>query len=326
MTWTRSKVQYGILQKICIRAIKYGPIPKHVAFIMDGNRRFADSKMLKQSDGHLYGFSKLSDTLQWCRDVGVEEVSIFTFSIDNFNRSPEEVSFLMNLAEEKLQELLDNIEELKADDICIRVIGSLGLLPTKIQSLAAQLMLVTRNHSRSILNICMAYNSRNDITNAMETVRLGVKEGKIIPSDITRELLSKCLYTRLSKPLDLLIRTSGEIRLSDFLTWQASENGTIYKFIGNYWPEFSWWDFLSSIFHYQMSYLQLSTLINSKQTTSIQSINNHDDDDDDEQEVNDNLQSMIYSHKENEAHQQRVNSFLDCLDNTFWQKMTILAA
>ncbi|VDP20612.1 unnamed protein product [Schistosoma margrebowiei] len=223
MTWTRSEVQYGILQKLCLHAIKYGPIPKHVAFIMDGNRRFADSKMLKKSDGHLHGFTKLSETLQWCRDIGIEEVSIFTFSIDNFNRSHEEVSFLMNLAEEKLQELLDN---------------------------------------KSILNICMAYNSRNDITNAMEIVRLGVKEGKIIPSDITQELLSKCLYTRLSKPLDLLIRTSGEIRLSDFLTWQALENDTIYKFINNYWPEFSWWDFLSSIIHYQMSYLQLSVSMN----------------------------------------------------------------
>ncbi|CAH8533339.1 unnamed protein product [Schistosoma turkestanicum] len=309
MTWTRSEVQYGILQKLCLNAIKYGPIPKHVAFIMDGNRRFASSNMLKKSDGHLCGFKKLSETLQWCRDLGIEEVSIFTFSIDNFNRSHEEVSFLMNLAEEKLQELLDNKNELKTDDICIRVIGNLTLLPVKIQCLAAQLMLITRNHSKSILNICMAYNSRNDITNAMEIVRLGVKQGKIIPSDITRELLSKCLYTRLSKPLDLLIRTSGEIRLSDFLTWQASENGTIYKFINNYWPEFSWWDFLSSILHYQMSYIQLSPLMNSKRIN-----NNHDD----------SMLNMIDS-QDNEAHRQRVNSFLDYLDKTFWQNMTVLA-
>ncbi|XP_018654417.1 putative dehydrodolichyl diphosphate synthase (dedol-pp synthase) [Schistosoma mansoni] len=276
MTWTRSEVQYGILQKICLHAIKYGPIPKHVAFIMDGNRRFADGKMLKKSDGHLHGFTKLSETLQWCRDIGIEEVSIFTFSIDNFNRSHEEVSFLMNLAEEKLQELLDNKDELKADDICIRVIGNLALLPAKVQSLAAQLMLVTRNHS----------------------------------NDITRELLSKCLYTRLSKPLDLLIRTSGEIRLSDFLTWQVSENDTIYKFINNYWPEFSWWDFLSSIIHYQMSYLQLSPLINFKR------MNNHDN--------NGLVLNMVHS-KEYEAHKQRINSFLNYLDQTFWQNMNILA-
>ncbi|RTG84334.1 ditrans,polycis-polyprenyl diphosphate synthase [Schistosoma bovis] len=248
MTWTRSEVQYGIIQKLCLHAIKYGPIPKHVAFIMDGNRRFADSKMLKKSDGHLHGFTKLSETLQWCRDIGIEEVSIFTFK----------------------------------DDICIRVIGNLALLPAKVQSLAAQLMLVTRNHSKSILNICMAYNSRNDITNAMEIVRLGVKEGKIIPSDITQELLSKCLYTRLSKPLDLLIRTSGELRLSDFLTWQP--------------------------------------LINSKRMMNNKLNNIHNDD-----SMNNNfILNRIHSN-ENEAYQQRINSFLDYLDQTFWQNMTSLA-
>ncbi|VDQ10392.1 unnamed protein product [Trichobilharzia regenti] len=148
MTWTRSEVNYGIFHRMCMRAIKHGPVPKHIAFIMDGNRRFADRRMMRKSEGHLHGFSKLSETLQWCHDVGIEEVSIFTFSIDNFNRSPEEVSFLMNLAEEKLNELLDNKDELKADDICIRVIGNLTLLPQKIQHLAAQLMLETRNHSR----------------------------------------------------------------------------------------------------------------------------------------------------------------------------------
>ncbi|CAH8622022.1 unnamed protein product [Schistosoma guineensis] len=226
----------------------------------------------------------------------------------------------MNLAEEKLQELLDNKDELKEDDICIRVIGNLTLLPAKVQSLAAQLMLVTRNHSKSILNICMAYNSRNDITNAMEIVRLGVKEGKIIPSDITQELLSKCLYTRLLKPLDLLIRTSGEIRLSDFLTWQVLENDTIYKFINNYWPEFSWWDFLSSILHYQISYLQLSPLINSKRMMNNKLNNIHNDD-----SLNNNfILNRIHSN-ENEAHQQRISSFLDYLDQTFWQNMTSLA-
>ncbi|RTG90917.1 ditrans,polycis-polyprenyl diphosphate synthase, partial [Schistosoma bovis] len=134
----------------------------------------------------------------------------------------------------------------------------------------------------SILNICMAYNSRNDITNAMEIVRLGVKEGKIIPSDITQELLSKCLYTRLSKPLDLLIRTSGELRLSDFLTWQP--------------------------------------LINSKRMMNNKLNNIHNDD-----SMNNNfILNRIHSN-ENEAYQQRINSFLDYLDQTFWQNMTSLA-
>ncbi|CAH8868143.1 unnamed protein product [Trichobilharzia szidati] len=319
MTWTRSEVNYGILQRMCMHAIKHGPVPKHIAFIMDGNRRFADRRMMRKSDGHLHGFSKLSETLQWCRDVGIEEVSIFTFSIDNFNRSPEEVSFLMNLAEEKLCELLDNKDELKADDICIRVIGNLTLLPLRIQHLAAQLMLETRNHTRSILNICMAYNSRHDITNALETVRLGVKEGKIIPSDITRELLSKCLYTRLSKPLDLIIRTSGEIRLSDFLTWQASENGAVYKFIQSYWPEFSLWDFLQAILHYQLTCLQLTPLLRSRRTQLTLNDNN-----DDEDCVTGNIANN--SLQETEARKQRVNSFLDFLDQKFWQNMTTLAA
>ncbi|KAA3672363.1 ditrans,polycis-polyprenyl diphosphate synthase [Paragonimus westermani] len=190
--------------------IKYGPIPEHIAIIMDGNRRFAATNRMKTSDGHLQGFSKLSETLRWCKDLGVKELTVFAFSVENFNRSSEEVSFLLQLAADKLSELLEKIEDLCADGICVRLIGNLSTLPTRIQRLGSELMLKTRHNTKSILNVCMAYSSQDELTESIEHIRAGVRDKLIYPSDISPELLSGCLYTRLSRPLDLLIRTSGE--------------------------------------------------------------------------------------------------------------------
>lgn len=249
----RDDVSYSFLQNIFMRLIRLGPIPKHVGIIMDGNRRFAAVNHLKKSDGHLQGLHKLSDVLRWCRDLGIEELTVYAFSVDNFNRSQDEVSFLFKLATEKLLELLGKLDELSSHGVCIRILGSLSMLPTRIQRLASELMLKTRHNTNWVLNLCLAYSSRNELTDSLEHIRQGVRSKSIHPSDINPDLITNCLYTRLSRPLDLFIRTSGETRLSDFLIWQSIYSGATHRIVQSYWPEFSFWNFLMAIVHYQIS-------------------------------------------------------------------------
>ncbi|KAG5443372.1 Dehydrodolichyl diphosphate synthase complex subunit dhdds [Clonorchis sinensis] len=260
MLWGLPEYRYDILQKLCMYLVKFGPIPKHVAIIMDGNRRFAASRNMHCSSGHTEGFSKLSETLRWCYDLGVEELSVFAFSVENFNRSQEEISFLFDLAAEKLQELIDKSDTLSSMGVCVRIIGDITMLPTRIQRIASEMMLKTRHNTRLFLNICMAYGGQNELTDAAERIRLGVRNKVLHPSDVNPDLLSQCLYTGHSRPLDLFIRSSGEVRLSDFLVWQAAHSGVVHKFVESYWPNFSLWDLLGAILHYQLTLLQMSRL------------------------------------------------------------------
>ncbi|VDP87776.1 unnamed protein product [Echinostoma caproni] len=201
MTWVCREPQYNFIQRCCMRILKCGPIPKHVGFIMDGNRRYADRKNLPCSDGHTHGFLKL-----WCKDFGVEELSVYAFSIENFKRKQSEVTFLFQLASEKLQELLSK-------RFCFRL------------------------SSIDVFAIPFGF------------------------SDIDPQLLSGCLHSRMSRPLDLLIRTSGEVRLSDFLVWSAATSGTVHKFVGDFWPDFSFWEFAQAILYYQLANTYLSVSV-----------------------------------------------------------------
>ncbi|OON14395.1 dehydrodolichyl diphosphate synthase domain protein, partial [Opisthorchis viverrini] len=134
------------------------------------------------------------------------------------------------------------------------------MLPTRIQRIASEMMLKTRHNTRLFLNICMAYGGQNELTDAAERIRLGVRDKVIHPSDVNPDLLSQCLYTGHSRPLDLFIRSSGEVRLSDFLVWQAAHSGVVHKFVESYWPNFTLWDLLGAILHYQLTLLQMSRL------------------------------------------------------------------
>ncbi|KAG7201705.1 hypothetical protein KM043_004432 [Ampulex compressa] len=241
-----------------LEIIKTGQVPKHVAFIMDGNRRYANKRKVKKIEGHSKGFDKLAETLQWCMDLGIPEVTVYAFSIENFKRSKEEVDELMKLAGEKFQRLLDEKEILMEHGVCIRVIGNLSLIPDNIRKLIAEAMVLTRNNTKAFLNLAFAYTSRDEITNAIKDVLKGVKAGDILPEDINEDLISKCLYTYKSPNPDLLIRTSGEVRLSDFLMWQIS-NTCVY-FATALWPDFSIWDFLSAVFYYQRCYPDLQEI------------------------------------------------------------------
>ncbi|KAG8588709.1 hypothetical protein GDO81_006070 [Engystomops pustulosus] len=222
MSWIRDK-ELSLIERLCANVLKAGPMPKHVAFIMDGNRRYAKKCHVERQEGHSQGFEKLAETLRWCLNLGICEVTVYAFSIENFKRSKEEVDGLMELARQKFTRLLEEKDKLQKHEVCIRVIGDLSLLPLDIQKLIAQAVLETKAYSKCFLNVCFAYTSRHEVTNAVCEVARGVQEGLIEPRDVTENLLDQCLYTSHSPDPDLLIRTSGEVRLSDFLLWQTSQ-------------------------------------------------------------------------------------------------------
>lgn len=214
LTWT---------QQFAMRVLQTSKIPRHVAFIMDGNRRYAKKHKLKSSaEGHIYGFDKLSEALQWCLDIGIEEVTVYAFSIENFKRSKDEVDTLLEMAREKFQKFLEEKDELNRRGICVRMIGNWKLLPVDLQKCMADAMLHTRNNTKAYLNVAFAYTSRDEMTESMRDILDGVEREELEPCDITDDLIRKCMYSGQSSDPDLLVRTSGESRLSDFLLWQVS--------------------------------------------------------------------------------------------------------
>ncbi|RZC42637.1 Prenyltransf domain containing protein [Asbolus verrucosus] len=243
-------LQWGlqIIEKFCINVIKCGPVPKHVAFIMDGNRRFAVKNKMQLSEGHFRGFDKLVETLQWCLELGITEVTVYAFSIENFKRSEEEVGTLMRLATEQLQKLLSN-EVIMAEGVRIRIIGNLLLLSEELQKLCAQVVLKTKDNDKAFVNVAFAYTSRDEIANAARIIVEGVKSGEIKNEDVDEDLIGNCLYTKNGADPDVIVRTSGEVRFSDFLLWQISNSQIC--FIQVLWPEFCIWDLLVCVFRYQ---------------------------------------------------------------------------
>ncbi|XP_016984112.1 dehydrodolichyl diphosphate synthase complex subunit DHDDS [Drosophila rhopaloa] len=267
MSWV-SDYKYTWTERLAMRTLRAcGHIPHHVAFVMDGNRRFARSQQIDKIEGHSRGFAKLADCLRWCLDVGVREVTTFAFSIENFKRSSEEVEGLFNLAREKFARLLEETARLDEHGIRIRIIGNIELLPLDLQKLVASAMLSTERNGKLFLNVAFAYTSRDEITQAVETVlRHGCED--LAAEDISERLLEECLYTRHSPPPDLVFRTSGETRLSDFMMWQLSTS--VLYFSNVLWPQITFWHFLASIVAYQRDRWQLEDFRRERRMESVQ--------------------------------------------------------
>ncbi|XP_029164778.1 dehydrodolichyl diphosphate synthase complex subunit DHDDS-like [Nylanderia fulva] len=254
MSWIKEHT-LNWFQLLVLKIIKTGHMPKHVAFIMDGNRRYAKKQEIPTTEGHKKGSDKLAEIISWCKQLGITDVTLYAFSIENFKRPKIEVDGLMEIIKYRLQQLLEEKDKLREQGICIRVIGNLSLLPEDVRQLCAEAMIITKNNNKATLNLAFAYTSRDEITHAIKDILRGVKRTDILPEDINEDLISHCLYTYKSPNPDLLIRTSGETRLSDFLLWQIS-NSCLY-FTDVLWPEVSVWNLLKAIFYYQRCYSDL---------------------------------------------------------------------
>ena len=209
-------------------------IPRSVAIILDGNRRYAKKLGIKPWKGHEYGMKKLEELFKWCQELGIKELTLYSFSTENFNRTKQEISFLFNLFKKKFYEIKNN-NDIFQNNIKVDVIGRIEMFPTDIRNAMLEAVQKTKNNKKLTVNFALAYGGRQEITDSVRNIAKKVKEGKIKPEDIDEELIKQNLYLH-SEP-DLVIRPGGEIRTSNFLTWQSVYSEWI--FIDKLWPEFT---------------------------------------------------------------------------------------
>lgn len=219
------------------RILQTGPVPQHIGFVMDGNRRFARQRNIELKEGHSAGFESMARVLEMCYECGVKSATVFAFSIENFKRSRHEVDWLMELAKGRFQQLTESGEMAEKYGVRIKVLGDTSLLPKDVQVSLREAEDITKNNTRATLNVCFPYTSRHEMAHAMRTIVKSTAKGTIQLDDINTQLVDECLYTGGQPPVDLLIRTSGVSRLSDFLLWQVSSKGCMIEFVDTLWPE-----------------------------------------------------------------------------------------
>ncbi len=200
---------------------------KHIAVIMDGNRRWAKAKNLPSMVGHKKGVEALKATMRACDDFGIKYLTVYAFSTENWNRKPEEVNFLMDLL---AQTLKNELNEMNENNVVISFIGDTTKLSDKLQEILKNAVETTKNNTGVNLQIAFNYGSRDELVHAVQNI---IKEGI---TDITEEVISKHLYTKDIPDPDLLIRTGGEMRVSNYLLWQIAYSEFIV--IPEFWPEF----------------------------------------------------------------------------------------
>lgn len=209
-------------------------IPNHVAIIMDGNRRWAKQRMLPIKLGHKQGAETLKKIVRYANKIGIKYITVYAFSTENWKRSEEEVNALMSLLENYLD---DFAKEADTENIVIKVLGSMDQLSENLKSSIDNTIKRTENNTGIVLNIALNYGGRDEIVHATKKIAEKVKEGLLNVDDITEEVFASNLYTKNEPDPDLLIRTSGEIRLSGFLPWQSVYSE--FLFVEKLWPDFS---------------------------------------------------------------------------------------
>jgi undecaprenyl diphosphate synthase len=220
--------------------VENGKVPRHIAIIMDGNGRWANQRGLDRSMGHQQGVETVKKITELCARIGVKYLTLYTFSTENWNRPTREVEALMGL-------VLDSLEEhiFMANNVRFRMIGDAMRLPEAVRERIRQCERNTAANDRMTMVVALSYSSRWEITQAAKTIAQQAVSGQLDPQDITEETISQSLTTSFMPDPDLLIRTGGEIRLSNYLLWQCAYS-ELY-FCDTYWPDFSEQDLLDAI-------------------------------------------------------------------------------
>lgn len=223
-----------------------GEIPKHIAIIMDGNRRWAKSHGLTAKLGHKEGAENLKKITRHANKLGIEYLTVYAFSTENWKRSEEEVGALMILFKNYLDDLVSAVD---TENIRVRIFGHIESLPENLQNSIKKAIEKTKNNTGTTLCIAFNYGGRDEITKATKEIAQDVSSNKISIDDINEKLIQKYLYTKDEPDPDLLIRTSGEIRLSNFLPWQLVYSEFVFS--NKYWPDFSEKDLEDAINTYE---------------------------------------------------------------------------
>jgi tritrans,polycis-undecaprenyl-diphosphate synthase [geranylgeranyl-diphosphate specific] len=241
---------YKLYEKWIWHQVKNGEKPEHIAIILDGNRRWASEKALKPWFGHEKGAEKVEQLLDWCLKLKVKSITLYAFSTENFNRPKAEIEEIMRIAEEEFRKILTD-ERIHKNKVRVKVIGRLRLLPESLQKLVMDVEKATQNYDDHFLNIAFAYGGRAEIVDAARKIAEGVQLGKLDIQNINESMFEKYLYTSHmpKQDPDLIIRTSGEERLSGFLLWQSAYSELC--FLDVYWPDFRLIDLLRAVRTFQ---------------------------------------------------------------------------
>jgi tritrans,polycis-undecaprenyl-diphosphate synthase [geranylgeranyl-diphosphate specific] len=221
-------------------------VPDHVAVIQDGNRRYARTQGESVNEGHREGAQTTEDVLRWCRELGVSELTLYAFSTENFDRSHEEREALFDLIEAKLRDFSD-AEEIHDNEVCIRAIGDVERLPYRVRDAVEYAEQQTADYDRFRLNVALAYGGRAELLSAARDVAAAVERGELAADEVDVEAIEQRLCRRPVRDVDLIVRTGGDERTSNFLPWHANGNEAAAYFCAPYWPEFSKTDFLRGI-------------------------------------------------------------------------------
>ncbi len=231
------------------REVRAGAMPEHIAIIMDGNRRYAEEVLGEPPmEGHKLGRKKLEEVLHWCLDLDIRVLTVYAFSMENFKRDPEEVEYIMELLERSLYEFADD-ERVHEEKVAIKIIGNHEVLPENVIEAMEYAEGKTGSYTEHTLNMAIAYGGRQDITNAVRAIAQEVADGNLDIDDITESTISNHISTTGQPDPDLVLRTSGEIRVSNFLLWQLAYSELYFTDV--YWPGFRHIDFLRAIRTYQ---------------------------------------------------------------------------
>jgi len=221
-------------------------LPKHIAIIMDGNGRWAKKKLLNRISGHMKGVDAVREVVTACRELGIKILTLYAFSIENWRRPKEEVKALMGLLKDYL---LKERQEMIENNIRLSAVGRLGDLPSDVQTTLQETMRMTKDCDGMILNLALSYGGRSEILHAVQGILSDFQKKKIEPEEINQERFTRYLWTWGLPDPDLLIRTSGEFRISNFLLWQIAY--TELYVTETLWPDFDRRELLKAIADYQ---------------------------------------------------------------------------
>ena len=241
---------YRVYEERLRAQVEREEIPGHIGIILDGNRRWASSQGLSEGIGHEEGANRAEDLLDWCHDLRIKTVTLYVLSTENLVRTPDELRELFVLIEARLRHLL-NDDRIVKDRVKVKAIGQLDLLPASIRDLLGEIERKTSGYDDHYLNIAVAYGGRAEITDMVKSVARDVRDGKLSPEQITEETVSGRLYTSFlpNQEPDLIIRTSGEERMSGFMLWQGAYSELV--FVDVFWPSFRKIDLMRAIRTYQ---------------------------------------------------------------------------
>jgi undecaprenyl diphosphate synthase len=226
--------------------IDYSKLPRHIAIIMDGNGRWAKKHAMGRIRGHRKGAQAVNTTVTACREIGIQYLTLFAFSSENWGRPSEEVHALMNLLTEYLEK---EASRLQKQEIRLATIGNTEKLDDSVREKLLEVVDLTKNNRKMTLTLALSYGSRDEILQAVKIIAERSRTGNILPADIDQKTFSSCLFTGNLPDPDLLIRTSGEYRMSNFLLWQCAYSELYFTDV--LWPDFGKDDLLKAISIYQ---------------------------------------------------------------------------